>query len=185
MPIQHSRMNCMEQEYRPCRHTEEQLDCCRQWAGRKTRGYRKAKQEGLDRSGKRKKQEKSSRFQAWVMKWNFPCLEKESFLGRLIFKVCEGISIFNKSIYLCMYCVFIYFFTAWPWVSLSLHLVPLPPPSISTPHPPFLFRKGQASHEYQQKITCQAVVRVNSSPYIKAGKDDPVRGVGSQMPVKE
>lgn len=49
----------------------------------------------------------------------------------------------------------------------------------------FLFKKGQASHEYQQNRAYQIVEKLSNSPFVNAGQGDPVWGVGSQKSVKE
>lgn len=49
---------------------------------------------------------------------------------------------------------------------LSFHL---PSPPTSTP-PPYLFRNGQTSHEYQQNMAYQFAVRQSISSHIQAGK---------------
>lgn len=61
------------------------------------------------------------------------------------------------------------------------HLPPLPP---STPLP-FLFRKGQTSHEYQPNMAYQVAVRLSSFLCFTAGKGDPIWGMGSQSLAKE
>lgn len=51
--------------------------------------------------------------------------------------------------------------------------------------PPLLFRKGQASCEYQPNKACQVAVRLETSIHIKAGQGNSVRGKGSQKQAKD
>lgn len=73
-----------------------------------------------------------------------------------------------------------YGFTYPPPLSPS-YFSPFSPPTPSS----FLFRKGQITHGYQQNMANQVAVRLRISSCIKARQGNPMREVGSQMPVKK
>lgn len=94
-----------------------------------------------------------------------------------------------KALFVFMFCSYInlfVYFTSHPQLLLPSLLYSSVPISQSA-FPSFLFRKGQVSHEYQQTITngTLVIVRLSTSPCLKAGQDDPVWRIRSQTSLKE
>lgn len=79
----------------------------------------------------------------------------------------------------------LFFLTSWPQIYLP-HLLPVIPLQALPPQsPPFLFRKEQVLHGFQQNMSYQVVIWLSTSSCIKAGQGNPIWRVKFQKPAED